>query len=122
MAVRQNVARPVRTGTQLGVAEVIVQVVEAFFVDLNEAQHVALLAALTLATGILQIMIEDGLGKGFLRQVPGPQVEVVEEKPAADDLGARIEAAPSVSGKVPVADKAVARKAKAKRAPRKPTR
>lgn len=81
MAVSQSVARPVRTGTQLGAAEVIVQVVEAFFVDLNEAQHVALLAALTLATGILQVMVENGLGKGFLRQVPGPEVDVVEEGP-----------------------------------------
>lgn len=78
MSVSQSVARPVRTGAQLSVAEVIVQVVEAFITDLNEAQHVAALGALTLLVGFVQLLVENGVGKGFLRQVPGPDVKAVE--------------------------------------------
>lgn len=78
MAVSQKVARPVRTGGQLGVAEVIVQVIEAFFVELNEAQHIALFGALTLLVGFVQIVIEDHYGKALLRQPPGPNVDVVD--------------------------------------------
>lgn len=68
--VNQAVARPLRTAGQGTVAEITIQMIEAFWVDLNEAQHVALLGALTIAYGILQVLIENKSGKAILRHIP----------------------------------------------------
>jgi hypothetical protein len=85
--VSQTVARPVRTGTQLGAAEVIVQFVEAFLKDLNEAQHVAALGMLTLILGIVQILVENRTGKAFMRTLPPVDAPVVDTNDTPADEG-----------------------------------
>jgi hypothetical protein len=80
--VSEALARPTRTGTQFGAAEILVQFVEAFLRDLNEAQHVALVGVLTLVVGTIQVLIENKTGVGFLRQVPPTEVPVID--PPAD--------------------------------------
>lgn len=87
--ISQAVARPVRTGAQLSVAEVSIQVVEAFFYDLNEAQHIALLGALTIIYGVLQVLIENKAGKAVLRYIPPTEAPLTDsaltEEPVQTD-------------------------------------
>ena len=51
--------RGIRSLSQLSVGEIIVQVVEAFLVPLNEAQHVAALGAITVIWTFIQNALED---------------------------------------------------------------
>lgn len=51
--------RGIRGGLQLSVAEIFVQFIEAFMMELTEAQHVALLGMLTLLFTIIQNALED---------------------------------------------------------------
>lgn len=78
--ITEKLARPGRTAGQLTTAEVIVQIVEAFFYDLNEGQHIALFGGLTLVVGFLQVVVENRAGKALLRTIPAPeQAEVVSD-------------------------------------------
>lgn len=79
--VAPQIARPVRTGVQLVGAGVVVEFIDAFFADLSDKQYAALLGLLTVVFGFIQVLVEDRLGKGFLRQPPDTPVEVVEETP-----------------------------------------
>lgn len=86
--VNQAVARPLRTAGQGTVAEITIQVIEAFFYDLNEAQHVALLGALTIAYGVIQVLIENKTGKAVLRYIPptdAPVISTTSETPEQTD-------------------------------------
>lgn len=75
--VNDGVARTTRTGVWLGAAETIVQFVEAFVTELDEAEHVALLATLTLVVNLCVGLYENHRGKGlFLRQVPPREAPV----------------------------------------------
>lgn len=65
------VRRPVRTGIQSGAGWLLVTVVTAFGVDLTAEQTAALVAVLTPLIAWLQVTIEDAVGKGVLRDVPG---------------------------------------------------
>lgn len=78
MAVSQKFARPARTAGQGGLAYAIVEVIDSFGADFTTRQYGAILLLLTIVVGYLQIMVEDGLGKGLLRKVPGPPVTTVE--------------------------------------------
>jgi hypothetical protein len=83
MAVPQKLARPARTAGQGGLAYALVEVIDSFGADFTTRQYGAILLLLTIVIGYLQIMVEDGLGKGLLRKIPGPEVQVVEQDPAA---------------------------------------
>lgn len=81
MSVSQSVARPVRTATQIGAAAIVVEFVSAFLFDLSDRQYAAAVALLTLVFGWAQVVIENHIGKGFLRQPepPANPVDVVED-------------------------------------------
>lgn len=73
--VNDGVARVARTATFGGAAEVIIQFIEAFITDFNEAQHVAALGMLTLSINGTVVLIEHLKQSGlFLRRVPTPDV------------------------------------------------
>lgn len=76
-SVNDGAARVARTGVFGGVAEIIIQFIEAFFTDLNEAQHVAALGMLTLVINGLVVIFEHLKQRGlFLRNVPTPDVAI----------------------------------------------
>lgn len=77
--VSQVVARPVRTGVQLIPAAVITEFIDSFFYNLSDKQYAALLSLLLLLTSLIQTLIENRVGKGFLRTVPGKHVHALEE-------------------------------------------
>ena len=83
MSVSQSVARPIRTGVQLLSATVIVEFVDAFFLDFTDRQYMAAAGLLTMLIGFVQVKVEDSTGKAFLRQPspPAGPVDVVEEAP-----------------------------------------
>lgn len=77
--VSQVVARPVRTGVQLIPAAVLTEFYDSFIHDLSEKQYAALLSLLLLLTSLIQTLIENKVGRGFLRTVPGKHVHPVEK-------------------------------------------
>lgn len=77
------VARPVRTGVQTGASFVIVELVDAFFYDMDDRQYGALVAALTLGLAFAQNFLENYTGKALLKEMPPKSVNVVEEDPNA---------------------------------------
>ena len=81
MAVSQSIARPVRTGLQLVSAGVLVELVDSTIWDMTDRQYAAVVAALTMVLGFIQVVIEDSTGKALLRvpSPPAPEVDVVEE-------------------------------------------
>ena len=78
--ISQAVARPARTLTQLTASAVVTEFVDAFLHDMTDRQYASLLGLLTLVFGYAQVLVEDHIGKGFLRkpQPPEQPVEVVE--------------------------------------------
>ena len=83
MAVKDSVARPVRTGGQLIASGVVTEFTDAFIYDMNEKQYAALLGMLTLVFGFIQVTVENWKGKAILRELPEAPVEPVEEAPGA---------------------------------------
>lgn len=82
--ITEALARPGRTAGQFTAAEVTVQVIEAFFASLSTDQHVALLGALTIIYGFLQVVLENRAGKALLRTIPAPaQAEVISTDEAS---------------------------------------
>lgn len=79
MSTSQVVARPVRTAVQSGAAFAVVEFIDAFGIyDMDERQYGAAIAILVPVLAYVQTLAENLLGKGFLRTVPGPDVDVVE--------------------------------------------
>ena len=78
MAFSQDIARPVRTAVQLGLAAAIIECIDAFLGGFNDRQYAAALAMLTIIIGFIQVTIENRTGKALLRVPPGPEVEVIE--------------------------------------------
>lgn len=75
--VNDGVARVSRTGIFGGTAEIIIQFIEAFIKDLNEAQHVAALGMLTLLINGIVVLVEHVKQRGlFMRNVPPNEAEV----------------------------------------------
>lgn len=75
--VNDGVARVTRTGVFGGSAEIIIQFIEAFIKDFNEAQHVAALGMLTLTINALVVIYEHTKTKGlFLRDLPPTRTTV----------------------------------------------
>lgn len=80
MSTSQAVARPVRTAVQGGLGFAVTEFIDAFGIyDMDERQYGACAVILTVVFSGAQTLVENLWGKGFLRQVPGPDVEVVEE-------------------------------------------
>lgn len=78
--VNDGAARVARTATFGTTAEVIIQFIEAFIKDFNEAQHVAALGMLTLSINALVVVYEHTRDKGlFLRSVPPRKAPVTGE-------------------------------------------
>lgn len=86
VTVSDAVARPLRTAGQLVPAVVITDVIDTFIYDFDDRGYGVFLAALTLLIGWAQTGIENWRGKGFLREVPSPQVPVLDGGAPADDL------------------------------------
>jgi hypothetical protein len=80
--VNEAVARPVRGLVQMVPAGVVTEFVDAFIHDLSEQQYAALFGLLTLVFGLVQVLIENYAGKGFLRRIPPTEVPVVDGGPA----------------------------------------
>jgi hypothetical protein len=79
MSVSQSVARPVRTTVQGGAAFAVTEFIDAFgIVQMDERQYGACAVILTIVFSWAQTLIENGLGKGFLRRVPGTKVDVID--------------------------------------------
>lgn len=75
--VNDGIARVTRTGVFAGTAEIVIQFIEAFIKDLNEAQHVAALGMLTLIINALVVIYEHSKTKGlFLRDLPPTRTTV----------------------------------------------
>lgn len=66
------VTRPTRTAVQAGPAVAIVAFIDAFFRDFNEVEFGAAVAFVTVVLSFIQTATENGLGVGFLRDVPDP--------------------------------------------------
>lgn len=79
--VSEVVARPTRTVVQMVPAGVVTEFVDAFVYNLNEQQYAALFGLLVLVFNVLQVLVENYAGKGFLRRVPPTQVPVVDNNP-----------------------------------------
>lgn len=60
-------AGPVRTATQLVPAFVITEFADAFIYDFDEKQYAAMAAAILLGTSLIQNVIEQARGRGFLK-------------------------------------------------------
>lgn len=75
--------RALRGLLQLGVAETLVQFVEAFVVHLDEAQHVALLGIINLVVTFAQNWLEDTTAMPALLKAP-PSAGV---NPVPDEAG-----------------------------------
>jgi hypothetical protein len=86
MAISEVIARPVRTGIQLGAATVLTEFVDAFFTDLTDKQYGALVAFLTLLLSMVQAAVENSTGKALLRQIPPKEVPVVDDAPPAGQV------------------------------------
>lgn len=86
--VSEAVARPVRTGIQLGTAGVLTEFTDAFIIDMTDRQYLASAALLTLVLSWIQALVENRAGVGLLRNVPPRKVPVVDDKAAghADTL------------------------------------
>lgn len=78
------IRRALRGLLQLGVAETLVQFIEAFLVHLDEAQHVALLGVINLAVTFGQNWLEDNTTvPALLKAPPSPGVNPVpDDEPA----------------------------------------
>lgn len=76
--VSQAVARPARTAVQMVPSAVVTEFIDAFVHNLSDKQYAALAALLLLVFGYVQVLVENGIGKGFLRTVPGRHVATVE--------------------------------------------
>ncbi len=72
------VARPVRTAAQGGLAWVVTENVDAFLYDMSDRQYGALLGLLIILFGWAQVLVENNLGKAFLRVIPEPDAPVVD--------------------------------------------
>jgi hypothetical protein len=90
VTVSDAVARPLRTAGQHVPAVVITDVIDTFIYDFDDRGYGVFLAALTLFIGWAQTGIENWRGKGFLREVPSPQVPVMD--PDIEDVQGRHEA------------------------------
>lgn len=78
--VSEPIGRTVRTAGQLAPAAVITELVDVFFVNLDERGYAAVLAGLTLVFTYVQNAVENSKGKGWwFRQVPPTDVPVVDE-------------------------------------------
>ena len=60
-------ANPLRTATQLVPAAVLTELVDAFWINFDERQYAAVLAAGLLATSFIQNAYEQFKGKAFLK-------------------------------------------------------
>lgn len=67
--VSQAIARPARTGAQMVPAEIITELIDAFFYNFTDKQYAAVFGALTLVIGWIQVLVENKSGKAFLRTV-----------------------------------------------------
>ena len=65
--VTRALAGPVRTATQLVPAFVITEFIDAFAYDFDEKQYAAMAALLLLGTSLIQNVIEQARGRGFLK-------------------------------------------------------
>lgn len=90
VTVSDTVARTTRTAGQLIPAVVFTDVVDTFIVDLTDRQYGVFLAALTLLISWGQNAIENYRGKGFLREMPPPQVPIIDD--GIEDVEGRHEA------------------------------
>lgn len=79
--VSEALARPVRTGGQLGVSYAIMAVVQSFH-QFTPEQFGALLGLLGLIVGAVQVAVENKLGVALLRTVSPKTTPVVSEEPA----------------------------------------
>ena len=77
--VRDSVARPVRGGAQGGVGWALTEFTDAFLWDMNDRQYGILVVLLTMVVSWLQVLVENGLGKAFLRKIPKQPAPVVDQ-------------------------------------------
>lgn len=64
------ITRPARTAIQAAPAYVVTEFVDAFLWDMDDRQYAAAAILLTLVFGWAQVLTENRLGKGLLRDVP----------------------------------------------------
>jgi len=81
--VSEAIARPARTTVQGGIGLVFAQFVDAWLYDMNDIQFGSLVALLTIVISFVQNVVEDGIGKAILRNVPSKEVPVVDEERGA---------------------------------------
>jgi hypothetical protein len=81
MAVTDIVSRPVRGLAQGGVAWAAVEFVDSELYNLTDRGYAAAVVLATAIVSVIQVAVENGIGKGFLRkpEPPAKRVEPIEE-------------------------------------------
>lgn len=83
IGVSEAVARPARTGVQMGLGAVLVEFADAFGLGLDDRQYAVSVVLAGLVVGFLQVVAENRYGAGLLRRVMPTRVPAVD-KPAGD--------------------------------------
>lgn len=65
--VSRAIANPTRTAVQMAPSIAVTEFIDAFLVNLNEQQYIALAAVLLLVFGFAQNLYEQFIGKAFLK-------------------------------------------------------
>lgn len=84
------VARPARTAGQGGLGFAVMAVIQSFH-HFTPEQYGALLLLFTIVFGWAQVLIENRLGKGILREVP-PKTEPIVDSNDSDGASGGIKA------------------------------
>lgn len=66
----EAINRPARTAVQAAPAWMVTEFVDAWLYDMSDRQFGALVALLTFLFAYGQVIIENKVGKGLLREVP----------------------------------------------------
>lgn len=83
--ISEAVARPLRTAPQGGAAWALTEGIDAFLWDMNDRQYGILVVLLTMVFSFIQVAIEDGISKAFLRNVTDT-VPVVDDPTGPTEL------------------------------------
>lgn len=76
--VSEALARPARTAGQGTAGWVGTEFIDAFIYNMNDRQYGILVVVLTIVFGWIQVVVENYLGKAFLRRIPAVEVPVTD--------------------------------------------
>jgi len=78
--VSTSVANPIRTGVQGGLAWAVTEGLDAFgIIPMDERQYGVSIVLLGVLFSFIQNVVENYLGKGFMRRVPEPQQPILDK-------------------------------------------